>query len=154
MQHYYSENPEIKSERNKIIYNIFDKNIELITDNGVFSKSKVDFGTDVMLRTFIKNNKRQKFTLLDIGCGYGVVSVVVKTFYNEVNLTLSDINERALELSKENLINNNILEFEIIKSNIFDNFSKDNRFDVILSNPPIRTGKETIFKIYEESYGK
>ena len=111
MQHYYSENPEIKSERNKIIYNIFDKNIELITDNGVFSKSKVDFGTDVMLRTFIKNNKRQKFTLLDIGCGYGVVSVVVKTFYNEVNLTLSDINERALELSKENLINNNILEF-------------------------------------------
>ena len=154
MQHYYSENPEIKSECNKIIYNIFDKNIELITDNGVFSKSKVDFGTDVMLRTFIKNNKRQKFTLLDIGCGYGVVSVVVKTFYNEVNLTLSDINERALELSKENLINNNILEFEIIKSNIFDNFSKDNRFDVILSNPPIRTGKETIFKIYEESYGK
>ena len=52
------------------------------------------------------------------------------------------------------LINNNISEFEIIKSNIFDNFSKDNRFDVILSNPPIRTGKETIFKIYEESYGK
>ena len=38
MQHYYSENPEIKSERNKIIYKIFDKNIEIITDNGVFSK--------------------------------------------------------------------------------------------------------------------
>ena len=152
MQHYYSESPKIKSNKGNIIYTILDKNIELITDNGVFSKSKVDFGTDLMLRVFLKNNKRDKFEFLDIGCGYGVVSVVVKTFFKDAKLTLSDVNERALDLSKENLIKNNILEFEIIKSDIFDNFDNEKTFDIILSNPPIRTGKETIFKIYEESY--
>ena len=58
MQHYYSESPKIKSNKGNINYTILDKNIELITDNGVFSKSKVDFGTDLMLRVFLKNNKR------------------------------------------------------------------------------------------------
>ena len=154
MQHYYSENPKIKSDRSNIHYSILDKNIELTVDNGVFSKSKVDFGTDLMLKVFLKNNKRERFEFLDIGCGYGVVSVVVKTFCKGAKLTLSDVNERALDLSKENLIKNKILEFEIIKSDIFDNFDNNKKFDIILSNPPIRTGKETIFKIYEESHNR
>ncbi|MDO5088280.1 MAG: class I SAM-dependent methyltransferase [Leptotrichiaceae bacterium] len=153
MEHYFSENPNIKSERKKIKYTIGNKKFEFITDNGVFSKAKVDSGTDLMLKTFMKNEefkKREKINILDIGCGYGTVSVVLKSFYPLFHMTLSDVNERALELSRENLKNYGINEYEIIKSSVFDNIS--GKFDIILSNPPIRAGKEIIFSIYEGAY--
>ena len=100
---------------------------------------------------FMKNfNSQEKLDILDIGCGYGVVSAVIKTFYPFLDITLSDVKERALELSEENLKNCNINEYSIIKSSAFDNISE--KYDIILSNPPIRAGKEIIFKIYEGAY--
>ncbi|RRD39297.1 class I SAM-dependent methyltransferase [Leptotrichia sp. OH3620_COT-345] len=153
MEHYFSENPNTKSERKKIKYTIENKTFEFITDNGVFSKGKVDSGTDLMLKTFIKDKKfkkKEKMNVLDIGCGYGTVSVILKSFYPFLHMTLSDVNERALKLSEENLKNHNIKGYEIIKSSVFDNISGN--FDIILSNPPIRAGKEIIFSIYEGAY--
>ena len=153
MNHYFSEKPEIKSEKRIIKYTIQNKKFEFITDNGVFSKSKVDFGTDLLLNEFLKKNRNLKsegIKILDIGCGYGVVSVILKSFYPEASVTLSDVNERALELSEENLKKYNINGYEIIKSNVFEKI--EGKFDMILSNPPIRAGKDTIFKIYTEAY--
>ena len=153
MNHYFSEKPEIKSEKKRIKYTIQNKKFEFITDNGVFSKSKVDFGTDLMLNEFLKKNRGlevEKIKILDIGCGYGVVSVILKSFYPEISITLSDVNERALELSEENLKKYGINDYHIIKSDAFEKITE--RFDVILSNPPIRAGKDIIFKIYSEAY--
>ena len=161
MSHYFSEKQEVKSDRKIIRYEIENRNFEFVTDNGVFSKTKVDFGTDVMLKVFLRENsnkKNQKFDVLDIGCGYGVVSVVVKSFFKNARTVSSDVNERALELTRENLFKNGIVksnnsendDFEVRKSFVFDNISE--KFDVILSNPPIRAGKQTIFQIYEQSF--
>ncbi len=153
MNHYFSEKPEIKSEKKRIKYTIQNKKFEFITDNGVFSKSKVDFGTDLMLNEFLKKNRGlevEKIKILDIGCGYGVVSVILKSFYPEISITLSDVNERALELSEENLKKYGINDYHIIKSDAFEKITE--KFDVILSNPPIRAGKDIIFKIYSEAY--
>ena len=153
MNHYFSEKPEIKSEKKRIKYTIQNKKFEFITDNGVFSKSKVDFGTDLMLNEFLKKNRGlevEKIKILDIGCGYGVVSVVLKSFYPEISITLSDVNERALELSEENLKKYGINDYHIIKSDAFEKITE--KFNVILSNPPIRAGKDIIFKIYSEAY--
>lgn len=161
MSHYFSEKQEVKSDRKIIRYEIENRNFEFITDNGIFSKAKVDFGTDVMLKVFLRENsnkKNQKFDMLDIGCGYGVVSVVVKSFFKNTRTVSSDVNERALELTRENLFKNGVVksndsennDFKVIKSFVFDNISE--KFDVILSNPPIRAGKQTIFQIYEKSF--
>ena len=153
MNHYFSEKPEIKSEKKTIKYTIQNKKFEFITDNGVFSKSKVDFGTDLMLNEFLKKNRGlevEKIKILDIGCGYGVVSVILKSFYPEISITLSDVNERALKLSEENLKKYGINDYHIIKSSAFEKITE--KFDVILSNPPIRAGKDIIFKIYSEAY--
>ena len=166
MSHYFSEKQEVKSDRKIIRYEIENRNFEFVTDNGVFSKTKVDFGTDVMLKVFLRENinkKNQKFDVLDIGCGYGVVSVVVKSFFKNSRTVSSDVNERALELTRENLFKDGGVksndsedndfgnsDFKVIKSFAFDNISE--KFDVILSNPPIRAGKQTIFQIYEKSF--
>ena len=158
MSHYFSEKQEVKSDRKIIKYEIENKKFEFVTDNGVFSKTKVDFGTDVMLKVFFRENtgrKSQKFDVLDIGCGYGVVTVIVKAFFENVKTVSSDVNERALELTTENLLKNEVVkdennDFEVRKSFVFDNISE--KFDVILSNPPIRAGKQTIFQIYEKSF--
>ena len=158
MSHYFSEKQEVKSDRKIIKYEIENKNFEFVTDNGVFSKAKVDFGTDVMLKVFLRENlnrKSQKFDVLDIGCGYGVVSVVIKSFFENARTVSSDVNERALDLTRENLLKNGVVkaendDFEVRKSFVFDNISE--KFDVILSNPPIRAGKQTIFQIYEQSF--
>lgn len=158
MSHYFSEKQDVKSDRKIIKYEIENKKFEFLTDNGVFSKMKVDFGTDVMLKVFLRENinkKNQKFDVLDIGCGYGVVSVVLKAFFQKIKTLSSDVNERALELTTENLLKNKVIkdkndDFEVRKSFAFDNISE--KFDVILSNPPIRAGKQTIFQIYEQSF--
>ena len=166
MSHYFSEKQEVKSDRKIIRYEIENRNFEFVTDNGVFSKTKVDFGTDVMLKVFLRENsnkKNQKFDVLDIGCGYGVVSVVVKSFFKNARTVSSDVNERASEIARENLFKNGVVksndsedndfgnsDFKVIKSFAFDNISE--KFDVILSNPPIRAGKQTIFQIYEKSF--
>ena len=65
MNHYFSENPEIKSQKRLIKYTIEAEKFELTTDNGVFSKAKVDFGTDLMLKTFIKLNKNSKYIVVE-----------------------------------------------------------------------------------------
>ena len=106
-----------------------------------------------MLNEFLKKNRGlevEKIKILDIGCGYGVVSVVLKSFYPEISITLSDVNERALELSEENLKKYGINDYHIIKSDAFEKITE--KFNVILSNPPIRAGKDIIFKIYSEAY--
>ena len=92
MSHYFSEKQDVKSDRKIIKYKIENKKFEFLTDNGVFSKTKVDFGTDIMLKVFLRENinkKNQKFDVLDIGCGYGGVSVVVKSFFKIYSSFLS-----------------------------------------------------------------
>ena len=152
MSHYFSEVQDVKSAKKIINYEIKNEKFEFLTDNGVFSKTKIDFGTDVMLQTFLNENKKlENIRILDIGCGYGVVSVVLKRFFEKTKILSTDVNERALELTKENIQKNNRTDdFEVRKSFVFDNISEN--FDVILSNPPIRAGKQVIFEIYEKSF--
>ena len=150
MNHYYSEKPSSKSDIKEIEFLFSDKTFNFFTDSGVFSKNKIDFGSELMLKTFLKHTSLKKGTFLDIGCGYGPVGIIVKTFLPELNIYLSDVNERALELTEKNMKLNNISDYNIIKSYIFDNIHQN--FDCILSNPPIRAGKDVIFKIYEESF--
>lgn len=150
MNHYYTEKPSSKSEIKEIKLDFLDKKFTFFTDNGVFSKNKIDFGSELMIKTFLNHFKEKNGSFLDIGCGYGPVGIIIKTFLPGLDIYLTDINERALSLTEKNLNINNIEDFHIIKSDIFDNIS-DN-FDCILSNPPIRAGKNTIFKIYSEAY--
>ncbi len=150
MNHYYTDNSELKSKRQNIYIDFEGKEYVFTTDIGVFSKNKLDFGTEVMLKEFLKDNCKKNFNFLDIGCGYGAVSIIVSNFYPNCKYIMSDVNDRALEISKLNVEKYAINNVKLIKSNSFENIEEV--FDIIMSNPPIRTGKETIFNIYENSY--
>jgi 16S rRNA (guanine1207-N2)-methyltransferase len=146
MEHYFSEKPLSKSVNNLILYTYKSKQFNFHTSSSVFSKKRVDKGTDLLIReSIIKNNAK----ILDIGCGYGVVGIVISNLYPDLTIIMSDINERALELAKKNLALNNV-NATIVKSFLFEEIN--DKFDIILSNPPNSAGKQLCFELIQQSY--
>ena len=148
MEHYYTNNPTSKSEERIIEYSIKDKVIKFTVDNGVFSKNHVDIATDFMMKTILDEQISGK--VLDLGCGYGVIGITLSKFF-KIDLTMLDINERALHLTKENLKLNHV-DAKVVESDGFNEINNEEKFDVIITNPPIRAGKSVIYKMYEDSY--
>jgi len=144
MNHYFKSNVNLKHKEIEIEYVYKLTKFSLITDIGVFSKGGVDCATNILLEHLPDLSGRT----LDIGCGYGCIGIVLAKIYGEnIKITMSDVNERALELAKKNAKKNNITA-EIIKSDGFENISEN--FDNIILNPPIHAGKAVIYKIYED----
>lgn len=149
MEHYYTNNPNSKSNEQIIKGYIKNKEYNFITDNGVFSKDSVDFGTKTLLENF--NSQKNKAKVCDLGCGYGVVSIFLADNYKNFSFTMIDINKRSLELSNKNIKLNKVLNpIKLIENNALDNIEE--RFDIILTNPPIRAGKEVVHKIMKQSF--
>lgn len=145
--HYYSTNPASESKERIIEYDINGKKIQLITDNGVFSKAHVDFATSFMITTIFNDVKGN---VLDLGCGYGVIGIAVSFSQNVNKVTMCDVNQRAIDLAKRNAENNNLKDFEVIESDCFLNIKQ--KYDTIITNPPIRAGKSVIYKMFEDSH--
>lgn len=155
MEHYFSNTPKVLSKPKLINFNIFGKNFKFHSDNGVFSKNKIDIGTSILLKTILNDIlvKEDKINILDIGCGYGIVGIVMKKFFKNSYITFSDINKRALDLSKKNIKENKIEnDYELIESDLYTNI--ENKYNIIISNPPIRAGKKIVFDIYKGAYEK
>ena len=144
-EHYFTEKPTSELKIYKIKFNIRNKDIELFTASGVFSPRELDTGSDILLKNCIINDN---WKVLDLGCGYGIVGISLKLLFPSITLTLSDINERALDMTRKNIKKYNIKAY-VIKSNSFDNI-KD-KFDTILLNPPQTAGKQLCFNMIEKS---
>ena len=149
MEHYYTNNPTTKSCEKIISSKIKNIELQFYTDNGVFSKENVDFGTKVLLENFY--SKKEYADVADVGCGYGVISIFLAKENPNYKFTMIDVNNRSLELSKKNIELNKIdNKIEIIESSSFDNV--EGNFDIVLTNPPIRAGKKIVHKIMTDSY--
>ena len=149
MEHYYTNNPTTESREKIINSTIANENFKFYTDNGVFSKESVDFGTKIMLESF--NTEKENAQVADIGCGYGVISIFLAKKYPTFKFTMVDVNNRVLELSRKNIELNKIEnEVEVLESSSFDNVKGN--FDIVLTNPPIRAGKKIVHKIMTDSY--
>ena len=146
MKHYYTNNENLESSPEEFIYRYREKELTFISDNGVFSKKMIDYGSRVLLDTIkIDSNKK---SLLDVGCGYGTFGVSLKSVYPFLRVEMVDVNERAINLAKKNLQKNN-LDAKVYMSSVYDNvFGK---YDLIVTNPPIRAGKEIVTKILVEA---
>ena len=140
MNHYFT-NSDVKSELKKTTCIVNDKKFIFNTDNGVFSKRGLDFGSrtliDVLLSLEISGN------LLDVGCGYGVIGIILSSFF-DVNVDMVDVNKRAIHLTNMNIKANNVSNVSAFYSDIYSNVDK--KYDVIVTNPPIRAGKDIVYK--------
>ena len=149
MEHYYTNNPTTESREKTIDSTIANENFKFYTDNGVFSKESVDFGTKTMLESF--STEKVNAQVADIGCGYGVISIFLAKKYPTFKFTMVDVNNRVLELSRKNIeLNKRENEVEVLESSSFDNVKGN--FDIVLTNPPIRAGKKIVHKIMTDSY--
>lgn len=117
------------------------------SDNGVFSKNKIDFGSRLLVETFLEKNEQNIKNLLDVGCGYGFMGIVLSKLLGCFT-TLTDVNKRAVHLTKMNIKENQV-NAECLISNAYENVEK--KYDVIATNPPIRAGKEIVLKIVKEA---
>jgi 16S rRNA (guanine1207-N2)-methyltransferase len=143
MGHYFIEDSKVKHDIKKIYYNYANNKFVFTTDAGIFSKDKIDYATDILLNVIPPLSG----TLLDMGCGYGCIGIVLAKTYS-LKLTQVDVNQLAIDLTKINCAENGV-DSTCIKSNCFDNVS--GAFDTIIINPPIHAGKTVTYKMYEDS---
>lgn len=144
-EHYYTGTPTSKSRIRQLEYVYRDEKILFETDNGVFSKDEVDAGSEILIRALPDDLKGK---LLDIGCGWGAMGVTLGKRYPALELTLCDVNERALDLCRKNARMNGV-KADILLSDGCANV--EGSFDIIITNPPIRAGKQVIYRLFREA---
>lgn len=144
MPHYYSEKQQGPFEPFPLTIRLKDIEFTLYSASGVFSIKRLDKGTETLL-TYC--DLPALGSVLDLGCGYGVVGLATKLRRPDLSVTLSDVNERALRLARMNADHLH-LDVTITKSDLFENLAS---FDCILVNPPYVAGRELLFKLIEHA---
>lgn len=146
MEHYFTNNANLKSELRKINYTYESISFLFYSDLGVFSKNKIDYGSKLLLETYLKTNSHKK-RVLDMGCGYGLLGIVISKITDSFT-TCVDVNKRAVHLTSRNIIENNV-KAESFVSDVYENIR--DKYDVIITNPPIRAGKEKVLEILKNA---
>ena len=139
MSQYFDNDNNIKSNKKLLEFNFNNKKYNVYSDNGVFSKDRFDYGTRVLLESIDINNLCGN--VLDLGCGIGVVGLILGTINKNINIDMVDINERAINLAKENMLLNKV-KGNVFISDVYSNINK--KYNYIITNPPIRAGKEVV----------
>jgi 16S rRNA (guanine1207-N2)-methyltransferase len=148
-KHYYSKEQQVESNPRNWSFTLRNHSFLFKTDNGVFSKGEVDFGSRLLVETF--RFPEINGHVLDVGCGYGPIGLSIAKDAQDRNVHMVDVNERALLLANENARLNQITNTSIYESFCLDQVTENN-FAVILTNPPIRAGKQVVHQILEQSY--
>ena len=146
MTQYFENNKNLKSEINKITAKVKDTNFIFYTDNGVFNKKGLDYGTRLLLENIDFTNKK---SFLDVGCGCGPIGIYVALQNKNYTVDMIDVNERAIHLCKISKKENNLDNINIFKSDAYENIN--NKYDMIITNPPIHAGKKKVYEIIENA---
>ena len=149
MAHYFDENPQAGHQIRYVETRLGGQDFQFKTDQAVFSRNHLDFGSELLITTVAAEPMVPTGRLLDLGCGYGPVGIVMKRLFPALDVVLCDINTRALALATDNAAANQTRYLEIVQSDGLQALTGD--FDLILTNPPIRAGKATVYRFYSES---
>lgn len=144
--HYFEEQPAAPSDERAVTVSARGITVRLVTDRGVFSKSGLDEGTRRLIETADLSGAT---SALDLGCGYGPVTAILSRAFPGVRWWMVDINQRAVELARRNTAD--LVPPPVVRQ--WDGIPPDleDTFDHVLLNPPIRAGKATVFRLYEDA---
>lgn len=147
--YYYTANPGVAHDVKNWSFELQGFNFQFISDNGVFSKNTVDYGTRVLIETF-DFSQMPAGDLLDLGCGYGPIGMTLAKLQPQRQVDMVDVNLRALDLAKQNCQQNQIENVQIFESNGYSKIEK--QYAAIYTNPPIRAGKTVVQSILRQAY--
>ncbi|WP_422112956.1 methyltransferase [Gardnerella sp. DNF00257] len=144
-EQYFSANPNSLDLRRTLQVDLRGKEVSVQVSNGVFSSSKLDLGTAVLLKHAPQPPENGRF--FDIGCGWGAISLALGFESPNAQIYAVDVNERALELTNINAKNAglNSIHTYLVEDALKEDSSKN--IDLIWSNPPIRVGKDVLHNI-------
>ena len=146
MSHYFQDDQNLASNIKKISFEVNGLTMNLLTDNGVFSKNKVDEGSLAFLKVLLPLELGNN--ILDLGCGYGTIGLTLAIAKKQARVTLADINARALNMCKRNADALDLSQrVTILQSDIYEKI--EGPYDSIVVNPPIRAGKKVTYAMYE-----
>lgn len=143
-EHYFSASPDSQPALRDITFQVADREFSVQAASGTFSASKLDPGTSILL------SKYEEFpsegNVLDLGCGWGPISLAIASFSPQTKVWAVDVNTRSLELAKKNSAKLGLGNVEVVTAN---QIPGDLRFDAIWSNPPIRIGKAALHELLQ-----
>lgn len=144
VSHYFTDNSQLKKNRKEIAFRFLDIEYSLISDDGVFSKFTLDRGTEALLKVYAGLDISG--SIADLGCGIGVIGVIVSQLFDDVNVEGVDINSRSVELANENFA-----RYKVNGTNrVQDGLS--GHYDHVITNPPIRVGKEKMYSLFDSAF--
>lgn len=144
-EHYYTSAPTSEHEERHFNHVFAGRVLRFQTDAGVFSKQHIDPGSELLCSALPDTLSGR---VLDMGCGWGAMTILTLAKCPKCEITMADVNERALSLARENLAANRMQAKAILS----DGFEKvEGEFDAVITNPPIRAGKAVIYKMFEDA---
>ena len=145
-QMYFAENPTSQHDEHIIDYQVNGIDLKFTTDAGVFSKLRVDYGSGVLIKKMLDVDFPQN-NILDVGTGYGPIGLFAAKFWPKQTVEMIDVNQRGLDLAKKNAEINHVNNIAIFSSDVYSHISSAKKYGLILTNPPIRAGKEVVSNI-------
>lgn len=146
--HYFKNDQNLSNKTYNIKFYYKEYLLSLTSSAGVFSKDHLDYGTNSLLKNLVLSPNCK--TILDVGCGIGVIGISLAITNPHLYLEMIDVNERAIELANHNIHKYNLSNIKAYVSNLYENVTLT--FDCIITNPPVRAGKQVIHKIIEGGY--
>ena len=147
IEHYFASVPKSDERFGLVRTSLCGKPFEFLTASSVFSKRKVDSGTRLLIEAMALPRTG---CVLDIGCGYGAVGIAVAKFNPKLHVVMTDVNARAVRLTRKNFELNKVTNAEVRYGYLYEPV-EDLRFNCVLSNPPVSAGMETVKAIVKES---
>jgi 16S rRNA (guanine1207-N2)-methyltransferase len=146
-EHYFAAAPKSPAKLGVIRTTLRGRSFEFLTAASVFSKKKVDLGTRLLIETMVVP---ETGTVLDVGCGYGAVGIAAAASNPRLHVVMTDVNERAVRLARQNIQKNNVHNAEVRSGYLYEPV-KESSFNCILSNPPVSAGMETVKAIITQA---
>ncbi|MFT4312884.1 MAG: class I SAM-dependent methyltransferase [Candidatus Woesearchaeota archaeon] len=143
MSQYFENSPNTSFSPRELHCVIREREFSFITSSGVFSAKRLDPGT----RTLIESVDFSDQSILDLGCGCGIVGIVLQSFFPKVTMSYVDVNPLAITSVKKNL-----KKFGLTAHVYKDSIPDTVRFDAILLNPPFSAGREVCYALIQDSY--
>ena len=144
-EYYYTSAPTSEHEERSFRAVFAGRVLAFDTDAGVFSKQHVDPGSELLCKSLPDTLGTR---VLDMGCGWGAMTVMTLARFPKAEVVMADVNERALALAVSNVEKNHMQATAVLS----DGFEKiEGEFDAVITNPPIRAGKAVIYRMFEDA---